>query len=680
MDNTPGTYWATLQGEDFVTAAKERFKRFEDDLASSGDLDRMKVAVTEYFGEDEDGNTTYRTEKAGSSDQLRTLKTGHYASIVQNKLTIAKADTPAFIPVARNTDEKSQAQTLLAKALIHYEMDEGGDEKAVELATEIAEVMMWSWLVACWEDDAGPVVERLPEIDGATGQVTETVRHEGKPTTKVFLPVDAAFEFNSRAQRLNWLLTREWDNKHDVAAQAAAMGLDGQEIAQIQDDTKTDRSWLREMARHDSDEIPVYEFRHEKTPAVPEGRLVRFLSNGMVLKDGPLPYEDMAVCKVATSERFGTPRGYARSHDSLGLQKAVDVLYSIGYSSARALAGTWIWAPEGSNLTAQKLTESVTIIRGGHAQAKPEALVFHKGESGLAEQREGYVRDMANLQGMDDLSMGREERQLSGAAMALLDTRTQRAVSKLASAIVDSKKWLANQKIRLYRDFAAYSRKLPLIIGKTKQPMMRAFARDDLDSIDRVMVQTASPLMKQPAGRLEVANMLLQHGLIDARTYIAILETGQYEPATEAPMAKLMWARSTAERLAQGEPITPLISDDPTLCIPEWLSVLSTQEARNNPVIAENVLGAVQTMLDLWTSADPRLLAVLQIPPAPVPMMPGMPGADGTMPPAPGEQSATPPPEGGAPNTVPGQEPGMPSMPTNPATGEEFSPTGAVNV
>lgn len=684
-------YFATLEGAELIAALRERFKRFEDNLAASGDLEAMEISAREYYGQDEKGRNTLATHVAGSAGQLRVLKTGHYRSVLQNKLTIASADTPAFIPVASNTDAKTQMQTLLAKGIIQYEMDEGGDEEAVDDAVEQAELLMWAWLIASWDENAGEVAEKLPvfapEDEGNPDAQPVSVREirEGAPRVDVVLPTDMAIDFASRRKSPEWVIHRGWENRHNLAAQLRAEGREAHaqavENLSLTSEERTQRlAYVDATGQRESDEVPVYEFRHESTGAVPGGKRVRYVGD-VELKNGPLPYKDISVRQVKTAKRFGTPRAYAAAHDILGLQQAVDVLYSIGYSNARAFGGLYVHIPDGSPITPAKFTDAVTAFKGGTKEQAPTPLNFHQPGTALESLKGSLVKDMANIQGMDDLSMGRETRTLPGNAMALLDTRTQRSVSKLAATRVNALKWVADVKLRLYKTFAAHSRKLPLVVGKSKQHMLQEFNRDSLADIDRVMIQTASPLMKQPAGRLEIANNLLTHvdpvtgaSMIDARSYIAMLETGQYEPGTEAPMAKLLWARSTAEKLAKGEQVTPLVSDDPTLCIPEWLTVLSSQEARNDQAIATNVLTAVQTMLDLWTMADPRLLAVLKIPPPPMPMMPG----DPTAPPAPGAQSATSPPASGAPPSAAGAEPTQPNLPTVPTTGEEYSPTAGV--
>lgn len=691
-------YWATLEGEELVTALKERFERFETALSASKDLERMEIAAREYFGEDAAGNGTYRTEKAGSQDQLRVLKTGHFRSVLQNKLTIAKADTPSFVPVARNTDEKSQAQTLLAKGVIDYEMHEGGAEETVDEAVEAAEVLGWSWLVSSWEDKAGPEVERLLSV-AEDGTETEQVRHEGAPTLRAVLPTDMAFEFGSRNATSPWSTHRDWTNKYDVAALLLQMGRqeDADDASDLTADVDTRiRDAFQRYDTKDSDEVPVYEFRHRKTPALPQGRLVRYLSSGVILRDEPLPYEDGGVMQVRSAKRFGSPRGYAAAHDILGLQQAVDVLTSITYSNARALGGSILWQPQGGNMTTTKLTESVTLLTGGAPGSEPKVLDLHRPGKDLQELKDSYVRDMGNLQGLDDLSQGREQRQLSGAAMALLDTRTQRAVSKLAGLRVASLKWAANSFVRLYRDFAAYSRQLPLMVGKVKQPMLRAFSRDDLASIDRVMIETASPLMKQPSGRLEVAQMV--KGMADAEgrpipyeSLLAIINTGSLEPLTEAPGAQMLLIRSENERLRSGQQVRALVTDHHLNHIREHLTNTASPEIRDaasqpvDPMAADAQSSTVDVTLEhvmehiaLWRTADPAILFAVNCPPPPPPPMMGMP--------MPGDPSATPPPEGGAsdatsagiPPEIPGEEPGMPSLPTNPATGEEFSPTGGI--
>lgn len=737
-------YWPTLTGNDLAAAVMRRFEEFEEALKDR-DLDRMKVATWTYYGQDEQGHESHRVSREGSKDQVRVVLDNEFRSVVTNKLTIAMSEPPGFLPVPVNTDSDSQATSLLTRGVVDYYFDEGKLDRTTRQATEMAEVLGWAWVDVPWNEEAGPVAQKMARMGSAPSPTPEpsvpaaeamgpeepvetdpgmpaprpmvgvqTIR-AGDVEGAALLPSEVGFNYDARDVS-PYLIVRRWRNRWDLAARVAAKPPPGlaprdleallERIRTMTYDRKREevaaalRGWNDETSRRATeDEIPVYELRHLPTPACPQGRWAVVLAADLILEEGPSKYgDDLGVYRIAAAERFGTPRAYTSAHDMLGLQRAVDALTSIMYSNPGALGLNIIVSREGSEIRPVQLAEGLTHIEySGGEENKPESLSLANTPKEVPASRSAFKADMASKAGMDNLSMGREERDLSGAAMALLDSRTQRAVSALASANTQLRQDVANALIRRFKMFGRYSRKLPLLVGKYKRPMLGSFDKTAFDGIDRVRVETVSPLMRSPAGRLEMANVLIEakKAGVEPELVLSVVETGKYEPLTEAPMAARTTVREENERLLAGEALeqpgaidpvtgqpgpgglrTAVFTDNPLVHIQEHATVLATLAARRDPNIVANTRAHMEVHLgDLmaWVSGDPMLVAIHgQPPPIPMPGMtaPPAPGEEsGTAPPKPGAQTVTPPPVGG---------PGGPQMPTNPATGEKYSPTGDV--
>lgn len=707
-------HFATLEGDALAAAMLERFKRFSDNLVSSRDLERMEDMSLAYYGEDREGHSTARTDAVGDRGESRSLKANHLRNTIRNKLTLATSERPGLKPVPVNTDTQSINQAELAKGALEYYFTHGRGYQECDAAAEMAECMGWAWVDVMWDAFRGAVVEKRPTVDESGAVVgTRTVR-EGDIVYKALMPVDVAFDFETRNKELDWLIVRHWVNKFELAAQVLETTGDedvAEEIRNLSVGDEFSRLRLlygRQGADFKTDEIPVYELRQRDTCAVPGGRMARLVGTNIFLPtpvregmaEGQNPYEDLGCYRINAGERFGTARGYTSAHDILGLQIAVDVLTSIPYSNERALGGNVIAALEGSGLRAETIKKALTVLYYQNPNQKPEVLNMLRTAPEVFDFRGQLISEMGNLEGMDALSMGREERQLSGAAMALLDSRTQRSVGSLVVAHTDLIGAVANATIRRIFMFGRRTRKIPMIMGKTKQARLMAMNPQDLAGIYRVEPELLSPLMRAVSGRVEVAKDLLgSRGpdgkpAINAQQYIAVIETGRLEPMTEAPMAELNNIRAENERLLKGEaleqapeldplsgqplpgpdgmPVEPIqtamVTDNHFLHCQEHAAVASSPEVRANPTIMRNLIAHQMAHVQLWQEADPALLKLLGIP-SPLEVMPMMAPPQG------------PPPEDGAPRGDAGspQPPGdMPNMPINPSTGERFSPTGEI--
>lgn len=756
-------HWATDPDPKKVAAAAvERFTRFEGNLQQR-DLDRMLLATYAYHGCDEDGNETHRVSRLGKDQQVRYLMDNEFRVALQSKLTMVRANPPGFIPVPINTDTASEKTSLLVRGVVDYYLGEGKVDEKCGDATELGELHSWGWLYASWEDEEGPVAQKLPTLGpmpvqppdvaappmpGQTDVVpppapgpTDGTQPPGlpplRPVTGVqevkagdvyfeaVLASDVAFDYDARGP-LQWLIVRRYVNKFDLAARVEAKdaGAGAGLAKRIREYTAEGsaqnklawalRSWKTERRTESdlSDEVAIYEVRHLPTPGCPQGRWLRYLSADIVIDDGPARYGDDLMCHCALAgKRVGTKRGYSTAHDALALQRALDTLSSIPYSNQAAGGLNILVAKEGSELRAENLFEGTKVLYGvGDDPSKlvtvlelvrtpPEVFAF----------RDSVKSSVDEKMGMNAQSMGRDDRDLAGVAMALLDDTTQRNISSTAQSHTETRTFAANAIIRLYKRFGRHSRKLAMLVGKSKQPMLQKFSGEDFESIDRVVPEPTSALTRTPAGRLGVAQMLIEAAGkgVQPELILSVTETGKYEPLTEDPMAEILTIREENERLMSGEvldtppppvdpvtgqPIPPppgapppvstaMYTDNPLKHIMGHRPVLSSTAARKNSEVVRNTrmhLEAHVRDLMAWISGDPLYIALHGPPP------------QGLAPPAPppgegeGGGKKAGGGEGGPPKAPPagaGSAPGGGQTPPTPVkpSGERWSPTGEIS-
>jgi hypothetical protein len=242
--------------------------------------------------------------------------------------------------------------------------------------------------------------------------------------------------------------------------------------------------------------------------------------------------------------------------------------------------------------------------------------------------------------------------------------------------------------IYLLQDFASVPR-VAQIAGKSNATYMKEFTGDDLNAINRVIVDAGNALAQTTAGRLEIAGELLQMGLIKtAEEYISVLNTGKLETMTESQNKQLLLIRAENERLTDGNvDVMAVLTDDHNLHLREHQAVLADPDLRMDAQLVERALGHIQEHINILS--DPAVANILMqlgqqpiMPPAP-PMPPGDPNAPqgGPAPTAP-DQGAL---QGNAPANSPELQAQMsgglpqPAQPATPPAPFEEAPVTAAD-
>jgi hypothetical protein len=276
---------------------------------------------------------------------------------------------------------------------------------------------------------------------------------------------------------------------------------------------------------------------------------------------------------------------------------------------------------------------------------------------------------MGDFTGINDVVKGDPAANLrSGNALALIAAQAIKFNSSLQNSYARLIEDVGTATLMFLQEFAHAPRFIS-IVGITQKAYLKQFKADDLERISRVEVQVASALSKTTAGRLEIANNLLQQGLIKRpEQYIAVLETGKLEPIIEAEQSELLNIRAENERLRRGEEAPILAIDNHQLHITEHKSVINDPDAREDPDVIKATLSHIAEHIDLWQQQDPSMLMALGMQPLPPPQVPMPPQEGGPQggPPAPQGMEGAQGPAGPMAPPESQELPNMPSLPTVP--------------
>jgi hypothetical protein len=179
----------------------------------------------------------------------------------------------------------------------------------------------------------------------------------------------------------------------------------------------------------------------------------------------------------------------------------------------------------------------------------------------------------------------------------------------------------------MLRDFAAVPR-VAMIVGESNRSYMKEFVGDDLSSVNRVIVDVGNPLARTTAGRVQMAEQLLQMGVITTpEHYIGIINHGKIETMTDGVEKQLLLTKAENEKLISGIKPVAVFTEPHSLHIKEHRDVLSDPDLKNDPELVMRVQAHIQEHIELLRTTDPATLKMLGEQPlapvgAPPPNMP----------------------------------------------------------
>ena len=720
------TYWAAEPDSERAAAlVLERVKRFRDWLRASGRAERMWRSWRAFYGRAPDGmGDTSRITADGSQGEWVGTTTNDFAQLVTQTAVLTTQTRPAFKVVPTNSDSKSLAQASFAQGLLaYYDKLHNLDDRDRETVLG-ALLTSEAWRIGRWDNAAGEALTEFMD-DGPAVRAGDIGVHV---TTSFRCAYDAE---SADIDSLQWFAFARRYNRFDLAAQVEkrspetarklrGMSADAGDVADEWDNPAYDLKQAGLTSTASSDLVLVWEFRHLPTPALPNGRVIRFVGNqcvvfdtmealmtpegaplmgesGPMFKDHGYPYgKRLQANRLSPEITVDSVAGHTAVFDLLGLQELMDTLATIMATAANAGGVSNLWTPLGDKPSITAMVGAMNFLQ---SKNKPEILEGVKLDPMVAEVAGFMGARMMRRLGQSEVSQGEVPKGMPGNLAALLEAKTVQFNSQLQSAYSKLLERSRNDDLDLLKRFAKAPR-IAALGGKSNTWKHKEWSSPDLDGADRFVVEAVNPLSQTMAGRMDAAQQLLDHGLITAEDFLLVRETGRLEPALEAAQAAMMRIQKEREMLQDGiglapvdetkslalglpqfvddgKPhIRPYIYDQHWLDIPEAIAVGAMPEARDNPEIQNAVNGVVEERLRLMKLMDPVMLAVLKCPPevAQAIMMSRMP----MMPPgAPGESAPTPPAkEKPKQPETPGLPAGAPPIaaakpPQNPLTGEK---------
>lgn len=622
-------------------------------------LDKIQKSWLSYHGvyyED-----SHSISYGGEQGELVNIAINHYRNLAKHMLVMVTASRPSFKCRAVNIDRKSTIQAKLGNSLLDYYMREKRVERDLKRAVEYAIVLGSGFVKLEWNSTKGKIIEQIDPSEEDVAEVLDDRTmldengnelrpipvYEGDIESSCLSPFDVVFDSTKENPDLHdWVLCRTFVNKFDLIAKYPQYR---DEILALE--TKDQNISKRiSLSKYDStNDVPVYEFFHKRTESVPNGRYLMYLSSDITLEDIDMPYRRLPVFRIAPSDILGTPYGYTEMWDIMPIQDALNSTMSTAMTNHNAFGVQNVLNPQGNNIKVNQLEGGLNFIEYNAQAGKPEALQLTQSSPESYRLMELLERSMETVSGINSVARGTPEPSLkSGTALAMVHAQALQFISGLQQSYILLLEDVGTGIINLLKDFASAPR-IADIAGIQNTSKLKTFKSDDLKSINRVVVDVGNALMNSAAGRAQVAENLLQMGVITTlEQYIMVISTGNLEHMTDGIMNEMDTIKAENEALILGDEVIALATDHHSKHIREHRDVLGNYELRKDAELVQRTLEHIQEHINLLQTTDSNLLAVI-----------------GEQPLGPAQGSPVSP-ENAAPQQMPANAPGVAELQNNP--------------
>jgi hypothetical protein len=668
ISTSPEMYFANLPTNECAFEIWARIEEYYNEMRRTGRLALYRNSYTNYYM-----GWIYRGSmwRAGEQGELTRSFWNHERNLLRHLKVQTTQNKITYKTQVLNSNSKSANIVEFGNGLAdrysqspEYDLDTKGKQS-------VEDTLVWgeSSIVGLWNRFKGEPMAQDP----TTGQILR----DGDMDYFNVTPMDHIINTSHQSRDLvQWRVIRRWVNKYDLGAMYPDIA---KTIESYNDSESSYATKLVSLIHHDRETVPIFYFFHDKTPAVPQGRLLVMADPKCIFEDGPLDYGDgqrgydhVPVYDNIVETMQGSPYGYSVAFDLMPLQQTLNELISAVTTNNMNFAIQCVIAAKGSNLQWQELATGMSFIEYDPKIGpigKPEALNLLTSKPETYQYIDMIIKNMETLAGINSMIRGNPEADItSGQYAALVTVQSVLFNSGLQKAYASQMEKTMTGTIRTIKK-NMIGKKIARIVGETSEPYLKEFTSSDLQDVESVTVQLVNPMIQTPAGKMAMADSLMKTGLIkDAQQYIGVYTEGDLPQLYRRQETQLKLIKQENEAILKGQVPEVAITDNHVAHILEHTQVFDTIEARLNPNAPNVVAGLahVQKHLNkLLGGQDPQTGAIE----GPInPVLAGIIG-DPTLPPGTPSQVQLPP-------MVPGTMPGAsgPKQPQSPQ-GQASQPT-----
>jgi len=634
--NDPQYYWALDTPEALVKELTQRRDDYLDFLKSTVLFERIRRSYCYFHGLwGTEGLPGEAIKLSGPELEQRRVSANEYRSTLSLLATYIVSQKPAWDTLAEAADYRAIEATKLGNQILDTYMADPTTHVEQALTQSVTDSLVLSsgFVWNLWDESAGS------EVDGDVSANTITYGGDFRFLNPDI--TDVAYDTSVREWKdRRWVLARRLESRHDLIAQFPSFAEEilkapspGKVSTGDEDATALQILGLDAPSKEDTDNCWVYYFYHDKTPAVPDGRFVRYVSADAVLTDRALKEGHIPLHRIVPDQWMLTSFGYSHAFDLQPLQEGLNAILSIILTNFNSLGSQKIWTKSGEPINQAELEPGVTVLQ---TTTPPQSINLLQPSPELWKGAEAFTLYLEKASGVNATSRGNPGYQLkSGSALAMVDSRTLQAASSL---ITNYRRLLCDVGTSLLMTLnkCASEPRLLSLVGENGRRFIPAFHGAMLNGVRQVSIQSGNPIMDTISGRLNLGEFLVQTGLLKTpEEFITLVKTGNLDRLTENAESQVRAVQAENDALLRGEQVQMLLIDNHKYHIVKHATIFDAPESRMDQGVSTNGLAHILQHVEAMSSPQGMMMAQL------LGYQAGMPGP---APGAPPSGAAAPPP------------------------------------
>ena len=628
-------YFAKDPAEDLIQHCQAKRRLYLDDLRTKGILEKVRRNLLYYhgdrFSESGDGMAI---KPGGEEGQFAILQVNQFRSILKLLITYVIQSPPSLDAVVLNSDERSIEQAKFGNQLADYYSEAERINELFYKLIETAIIYSAGYILCLWDMMKGQIVDAQMPVETADDMYSEPqvgrLIYEGDIEDTVLTLFDVCYDTGIvNYEDANWVLCRKRVNKWDLVEMYPEKGED---LRQFSKEDEIDQEFeVRNIEETHTDCVWKYFFLHKPTPSIPNGRMVCFVGD-IVLLDTALPIDSLPIIRLAPSEVVGTPHGYSDAWDFQAIQEAIDATVSNIITDHNTTSGKKIHVGTSGAINYSDLEPGTKIIA---TDAPVSVLDMRGGNTEMIKFYDVLVVMMESMSGMSATARGTADpRVKSGIAIALTESRAQQTTSRLVSAYFQSVEDWGTILIKQLQANAQTQRVIS-IVGVNRQRHLKEFSAESIKDIKRMALKPSPAITRTLAGRIEIANAIMSiPGMV--KTPEALLDvylTGSLDKITEATESQLRIISSENEALLKGLPVEVSIAHDHVQHVRRHIATLDQPEMYKDSIVTGSVLAHISAHVEMMMQPQVQMLMMqlgYQMPPISSPPQLAPPSPEGS--------------------------------------------------
>lgn len=576
---------------------------------------------------------------AGEEGELVKMLVPQARSLNQQFLSITTKQKLYFDPLADSSDADTLDTTRLCKGVIQDVLrTQKLDMKGYRLA-ELATLTGISYIWPNWDFMRG-----RPTGVAEDGELL----FSGMPSSDVLLPTDVVFDVTcENFYDLDWVLIRKRANRYDLMRKYPSLE---EEIRSLPEIAGTPDNTMFFYDAYNKDYVWQYFIFHRSSPSLPEGRYATFCDEKTIFFDEfDSPYKDpdgnafIPIVQLKPEPVVATGWGYPMFSNIMPTQEMLDHSFSAIASNQAAFAVQSVLNPIGSDISVKNigglkfLNYQPQNIPGGGA---PTALQLTQSAPETYKFIDLLLNHMQMVYNINSAMRGAPPPGVtSGTAIATLTTNGIEFAQNFIKAYIDSMETFMTYSMWNFANFAN-DEMLVDVEGPNRTTLIKTVRGSDFKSVRRVVCRVSNPLMSTAAGRFEIAQNLLNTGMLpDAQTYFDVLEGAPIETMYQTIQSENSLIHRENDDLRDAKEVRALWFDTHDKHILHHKSLTYDPEIRRNSPLLESILRHIDEHEALKAQAQQGPIPTIQAggqPGGPMPPMPGQ-GGGGAQPAQPAE-------------------------------------------